>query len=138
MTKPNGSAWPSLVDPSVLEKLREELDDGDGLWAIFVRDFRQCLPHRTARLRLALTTGDLDGALNAVLSLKTSSQMVGAERLGELALNVERSIREASHGSDPALALPRLAVAYLKPINQCSRLTLHHLQAYLEQEAADI
>lgn len=128
MTQSDDSGRP-LVDQSVLDRLREELDEDEGYCTVFVGNFIDYLPRRIGRLRLALTTGDLDGAVDAILSLKTSSQMVGAERLAGLALDLEGAIRSDSAHNDTAVALPRLAAAYLKPINQCSRQTLHRLQA---------
>ena len=121
------------MDSSVLEMLRTDLDD-DGVWKIFVRDFIEYLPHRNERLRLSLTTGDLAGAVDAVLSLKTSSQMIGAERLASLAVDLERSIRADTLEADPALALPRLAAARLMRIKQCSWQTIHRLQTHQRQK----
>ena len=135
VTEP-GSDPPPLMDPSVLEILRADLDN-NGLWKVFVQDFIENLPHRNACLRLTLTTGDLSGALDAVLSLKTSSQMVGAERLASLAVDLERSIRADTHEADPALALPRLAAARLTRIKQCSQQTIHCLQTHQRQKPAD-
>jgi HPt (histidine-containing phosphotransfer) domain-containing protein len=128
MTQSDDAGRP-LVDQSVLDRLREELDEDEGYCTVFVENFIDYLPRRIGRLRLALTTGDLDGAVDAVLSLKTSSQMVGAERLAGLALDLESAIRGDSSQTDVAVALPRLAAVYLKPINQCSKQTLHRLQA---------
>ena len=128
MTQSDDAGRP-LVDQSVLDRLREELDEDEGYCTVFVGNFIDYLPRRIGRLRLALTTGDLDGAVDAILSLKTSSQMVGAERLAGLALDLESAIRSDSAHGDVAVELPRLAAAYLKPINQCSRQTLHRLQA---------
>lgn len=127
---PSDDAGRPLVDPSVLERLRAELEDDEGYRSVFVGNFIDCLPARIAKLRLALTTGDLDGALDAVLSLKTSSQMVGAERLAGLAMDLERSIRDDSPRSEPSVVLPRLAASYLRPINQCGRQTIHRLEAH--------
>jgi HPt (histidine-containing phosphotransfer) domain-containing protein len=121
-----------LLDHSVLDKLRAELDDDEGVWKVFVQNFIAHLPERNERLRQALTTGDYPGALDAVLSLKTSSQMVGAERLANLAMNLEQSLRSEIRETDPAIALPRLAVAHLKRIKQCSRQTTYLLQANLK------
>lgn len=128
MTQSDDGGRP-LVDQSVLDRLREELDEDEGYCTVFVGNFIDYLPRRIGRLRLALTTGDLDGAVDAILSLKTSSQMVGAERLAGLALDLESAIRSDSAHGDVAVTLPRLAATYLKPINQCSRQTLHRLQA---------
>lgn len=128
MTQPDDSVRP-LVDQSVLDRLLEELDQDEGYFTVFVAKFMQLLPLRIGKLRLALTTGDLDGAVDAVLSLKTSSQMVGAERLAALAMDLEGAIRHESKQGDLAVTLPRLAATYLKQIDQCSRQTLHRLQA---------
>lgn len=118
-----------LVDQSVLDRLREELEEDEGYCKVFVGNFIECLPQRIGRLRLALTTGDLEGSVDAVLSLKTSSQMVGAERLASLATDLEGEIRTEVPEADVAVVLPRLAAAFLRPINQCSRQTMHRLQA---------
>lgn len=117
-----------LVDQSVLDRLRAELEDDEGYCTVFVTNFMEYLPHRIAKLRLALTTGDLDGAMDAILSLKTSSQMVGAERLAGLAMDLEAEIRNESRQADVAIALPRLAAEFLKPIDVCAKQTLHRLQ----------
>jgi hypothetical protein len=74
-----------LLDRATLDRRRGELDDNEDMWTIFVTNFIAYLPTRTERLRLALATGDCPGPLDAVLGLKTSSQMVGAERPAGLA-----------------------------------------------------
>jgi histidine phosphotransfer protein HptB len=122
-----------LLDKTVLARLRADLDDDEGVWRVFVQDFIAHLPHRLQRLRLALTTGDLPGSIDAVLSLKTSSQMVGAERLASLALDLELNIREESRNTDPAIALPRLAADHLRGIKQCAQRTTNLLQAHLQE-----
>ncbi|WP_258803057.1 Hpt domain-containing protein [Pseudarthrobacter sp. NS4] len=122
---------PPLLDPSVLDRLRDDVDDDEGIWKVFVQSFIAQLPDRTERLRLTLTTGDLGGAIDAVLSLKTSSQMVGAQRLAGLALGLERSLREDESRAEPAVVLPHLAAAHLRRIKQCSRQTIYALQAWL-------
>ncbi|MFP5313123.1 MAG: Hpt domain-containing protein [Actinomycetes bacterium] len=128
MSTPNDAPKP-LVDQSVLDRLRDELEEEDGYGRVFVGNFIGFLPERLGRLRLALTTGDLEGSMDAVLSLKTSSQMVGAERLAGLALDLETEIRAEARHADLAVALPRLAAEFLRPITQCSRQTTHRLQA---------
>ena len=130
MVQDDADAVP-LLDPAVLERLRTELDDDDGVWKVFVQNFIEHLPHRTEKLRLALTTGDLTGAMDAVLSLKTSSQMVGAERLAGLAMDLERSLRRESVDAEPARVLPRLAADRLRQIVRCARQTTYLLQKYL-------
>ncbi|UEL29355.1 Hpt domain-containing protein [Pseudarthrobacter sp. L1SW] len=125
-----------LVDQSVLDRLREELEEDEGYCRVFVGNFIEYLPQRIGRLRLALTTGDLEGSVDAVLSLKTSSQMVGAERLAGLATELEVEIRTEARKADVAVLLPQLAVAFLRPINHCSGQTTHRLQAQFASGAS--
>ncbi|OAE03036.1 Hpt domain-containing protein [Arthrobacter sp. OY3WO11] len=132
MTQP-GDYVPPLLDPAVLERLRDELDDDEGLWKVFVEAFIAEMPPRLQKVRLALTTGDLPGAMDAVLSLKTSSQMVGAERLAALALELERSLREEARTADPAIVLPRLAAEHLRRLKQCAQRTIYVLQDHLRK-----
>ncbi|MDR6416979.1 Hpt domain-containing protein [Pseudarthrobacter sulfonivorans] len=135
MTRDDFHAKP-LLDPTVVDRLRDELDDSDGVWSAFLHNFIALLPDRTERLRLTLTTGDLAGALDSVLSLKTSSQMVGAERLAELAFDLERSLRSGAD-AEPERILPKLAVAHLRPILKCEQQTANLLSRYLRDQAGD-
>ncbi len=105
---------------------------------MFVQAFIAQLPRRAERLRLTLTTGDGAGAVDAVLSLKTSCQMVGAERLAELAGNLERSLRQDTQCGDPGVVLPWLAVAYLGQIRQCSEKTANLLTNYLQERPGSL
>ena len=125
-----GSSHP-LIDHAVLERLREDLHEYE-VWRVFVQNFITALPRRIEKLRVALTTGDAVGARDAVLSLKTASQMVGAERLAALALDLEAAQREGIRIADPAVALPRLAVDYLYRIKQRANQTSHALQTHLD------
>jgi len=129
MTNRADAARP-LVDRLVLERLKEELeDDGEGYTKVFVANFIACLPRRIERLRLALTTGDWEGSFDAVLSLKTSSQMVGAEQLAFLALKLEAELRSDATLEDVIIALPQQAATFLGPINQCSKRTVYSLKS---------
>jgi len=132
MTQSNGEP-PSYLDRRVLDRLLEELDDDEGILRVFVQNFIKHLPDREERLRLALTTGDLDGATDAVLSPKTSAQMIGAERLADLATNLQGSLCEA-RDTDPALTLPRLAANNLRPIKLCSHWTSYLLKAHFQED----
>jgi len=131
------SAWISaegfpqpLLDHAVLDRLREDLREYE-VWRVFVQNFIAALPRRIEKLRAALTTGDADGAMDAVLSLKTASQMVGAERLAALAMELEAAQRESIRVADPVVALPGLAVTYLHQIKQRAGQTSYALQAHL-------
>ncbi|MGW9413038.1 Hpt domain-containing protein [Arthrobacter cupressi] len=87
----------ALVDPAVLRGLQAELGDASVIDA-FVRSYVAMLPSRLARLHHALDTGDIAGALDAVLSLKTSSDMVGAVCLRRLAAELETSMKLMPNG----------------------------------------
>lgn len=126
-----------LVDRSVLDRLGKELDDGgEGYTKTFVANFITCLPGRIERLRLALTTGDLEAAADAVLSLRTSGQMVGAERLALLVMDLEAEMRGGASRSD-TMALPKLAAAFLGPIALCGSQTVHILDQWSRAGSAN-
>ena len=132
------SAWISapgppqpLLDHVVLERLREDLREFE-VWRVFVQNFIEALPLRVEKLRVALTTGDAVGARDAVLSLKTASQMVGAERLAALAADLEAAQREGIRVADPSVALPRLAVDYMHRIKQRAGQTSYALRTHLD------
>ncbi|MET4147625.1 Hpt domain-containing protein [Arthrobacter sp. UYCo732] len=124
-----------LLDPSVLDKLLTDVGDDEKIWKLFVRNFIAALPHRTDKVRGTLTSGDLAGSLDAVLSLKSSSQMVGAERLADLSADLERSVRVEARHAVPGSILPRLALAHLTPIIKCGRQTTNLLEKYLHVQA---
>nr|WP_201762434.1 Hpt domain-containing protein [Pseudarthrobacter psychrotolerans] len=128
----NYEKGPVLVNPAVLERLREELDDDYTIWPVFVRNFISLLPTRLEKLRLTLTTGDLRGTLDAARSIRISGQMLGAERLADLALNLERSLREDPAQADPARILPQLATHFLNPMRACALQTEFRLHQHLQ------
>jgi HPt (histidine-containing phosphotransfer) domain-containing protein len=121
---------PPLLDHKVLDKLREDLDEFE-VWSVFVQNFITALPLRIESLRLALTTGDTAGALDAVLSLKSASQMVGAGRLAALAHGLEVAQREGTRVAAPSVVLPQLAVGHLQRIRQRAAQTTYVLEAHL-------
>lgn len=92
------NADPVGVDPAVLARLRVELDDDEG-WFLFVRNFLNHLPHRIEKLRRGLAGADYEVAMDAVLSLKISCQMVGAERLAGMALQLQQSLAVGPDGA---------------------------------------
>lgn len=119
---------PPVVDKAFLLELGLEREQGDGCRQVFVADFIAGLPRRVDRLRLALSTADPAGALDAARALKVASQMVGAERLAGLMLNLEEELRGPAFEAE-TIRLPRLAVVYYGPVNRCATRTIDHLQA---------
>ncbi|MFE4198369.1 Hpt domain-containing protein [Paenarthrobacter sp. NPDC056912] len=88
----------SLVDHTVLTELQAELGGDHAIISAFVRNYVALLPWRVSRLHRALENLDLEDAMDAVLSLKTSSQMVGAVCMDRLATELEISIRLLPNG----------------------------------------
>ncbi|VXB75932.1 Hpt domain protein [Arthrobacter sp. 9AX] len=130
MTHSNGSILPFL-DRTVLDRLRADLEDHEGVWKALVQAFIERLPYRVERLRLALAAGDFPAAMDAVLSLKISSQRLGGERLADLAQGLQMELHN-SPGTEHALTLPQLAEAHLEPLRSCGSHTAYLLQAHLE------
>jgi hypothetical protein len=88
---PAGGAAP-LVDPATLQELGAQLDN-PVVAAGFARDYAKMWDHRYRSLAAALDRGDAAGSLDAVLSLKISSAMVGGLRLAHLAGQLEDAVR---------------------------------------------
>ncbi|WP_091465829.1 Hpt domain-containing protein [Paenarthrobacter nitroguajacolicus] len=83
----------ALVDPTVLTELQAELGGDQAIISTFVRNYVDLLPWRVDRLHHALEKFDIEDAMDAVLSLKTSSHMVGAICMSRLATELEINIR---------------------------------------------
>ena len=93
-----------LVDPAALQDLGAQLDS-PAVAKGFARDYTRMWDQRYRALASALERGDRAGSMDAVLSLKTSSAMVGGLRLAQLAGELEDSIRAGD--MDHALSLLR-------------------------------
>ena len=91
-----------LVDAAVLEELEDELA-GSGLAQRFARDYAAMWDQRYARLAAAVDQQDSASALDAVISLKITSAMVGGLRLAKLAELLESVIRLGDFGQGQAL-----------------------------------
>lgn len=93
-----------LVDPAALQDLGAQLDN-PAVAKGFARDYTRMWDQRYRTLASALERGDLAGSMDAVLSLKTSSAMVGGLRLAQLAGELENALRAGDIGR--ALSLLR-------------------------------
>jgi hypothetical protein len=91
-----------LVDAAVLEELEDELA-GSGLAQRFARDYTAMWDERYARLAAAVDNQDTASALDAVISLKITSAMVGGLRLAKLAELLEAVIRLGDFDQGQAL-----------------------------------
>lgn len=90
-------AAPPLVDPAALQDLGAQLDS-PAVAKGFARDYTRMWDQRYQTLASALERGDLAGSMDAVLSLKTSSAMVGGLRLAQLAGELESALRAGDMG----------------------------------------
>jgi len=108
-----------LVDAAVLEELEDELA-GSGLAQRFARDYAAMWDQRCTRLAAAVDSQDSESALDAVISLKISSAMVGGVRLAKLAELLEVLIRRGDFGQGQAL---------MKRVAQDGGQTVSELQA---------
>jgi hypothetical protein len=91
-----------LVDAAVLQELEDELA-GTGLAQRFARDYTAMWGQRYSRLAAAVRQEDGDSALDAAISLKISSAMVGGLRLAKLAELLEALIRRGAFGEGRVL-----------------------------------
>ncbi len=89
----NGAGLLPLLDAAVLEELEDELA-GSGLAQRFARDYATMWDQRRSRLAAAVDSQDTASALDAAISLKISSAMVGGMRLARLAELLEALIRQ--------------------------------------------
>jgi hypothetical protein len=91
-----------LVDGSILEDLEDELN-GSELALRFARDYAAMWDTRYSRLALAVQNQDRASALDAIISLRITSTMVGGLRLARLAELLENVIRQGDFGQGQAM-----------------------------------
>jgi HPt (histidine-containing phosphotransfer) domain-containing protein len=80
------------VDPAGLDDLGQQMGSKD-IALNFARDYAEMWVRRQHVLRAAVERQDNHAALDAALSLKNASAMVGGIRLARLAEALERAIR---------------------------------------------
>ncbi|SDT24317.1 hypothetical protein SAMN04489743_2137 [Pseudarthrobacter equi] len=115
-----------LLESTVLDRLRDGDDNDSDIWRLFIRNYIGLLPRRIERVRLCLTSADFEGAMDSVLSLRSSSEMVGAERLAALTGHLQAALRTASE-HDVTTALPGMARAHLDDLSRCAIQTKNRL-----------
>ena len=110
------------MDPAVLQELKDELYP-PALATNFAKDYVRFWPQRERRLIAALAAGDARAALDAAISVKVSSDMVGARRLAALARALEAAVRGGDLSGGPVRDL----------VSVDGRATVEELQArYLQ------
>lgn len=92
----SGAMDEHLVPVLDVQRLRALVRQVDGNAVhCFAAAYRELLPFRVDRILRTLR--DRDAAMDAVLSLKTSSAMVGALRMEQLCLRLEHALVMADH-----------------------------------------
>jgi hypothetical protein len=86
------SATLPVLDLDVLRELEEDMGS-TGIAHNFARDYINIWNKRRTYLEASIADDDADAAMDAVLSLKNSALMVGASRLAQLAVNLERLVK---------------------------------------------
>lgn len=105
-----------LVSRDILGTLREDLQD-PGIYRNYVELNMQMWEGRYSRLTTALRAGNSADALDALLSVKSSSRMVGAVQLSELAGTLQN-----------CLDTPAKAASILPELEACGRMTVAWFQ----------
>ncbi len=87
------------VDPAALVRLKEW--GGDSLVDQLIELFVATMPERLAAVRGALSGGELEVGARGAHSLRSTSKNLGAERLSELAAEVERALNQEDRDIGP-------------------------------------
>ena len=99
-----------VFDPGAVTALTG--DAGDPAFAnVFVGKFRSLLPQRVKRIAMTLCSDDLDEALDAVLSLKVSSCLIGAGELCLIGRTLEAHLRHLDLAKARLVAVDLTAAA---------------------------
>lgn len=120
-----------VLDTDALGRLGEQLGDTAVLCG-FIRCYEAMLDQRVARLQRALTARDHEDWMDAVLSLKTSSAMAGAEALSGLAADLQEAFacRPPTPVRWPGL---ELLTEIMECLRQLAAETARQLRLFLQQ-----
>jgi hypothetical protein len=124
-----------LLDRSRLKRLYEELDMDTAAWRNFVGNYIALLPHRVERLWSALSCGDFDEVMDAVLSLRTSSHMAGAVRMAAIALDLCRALRNHPRSLPPDGHLSVMVAVFGPQLRRCADATVLELEEHLQRSS---
>lgn len=88
-----------LIDDAALSDLLIALDNDNDAVVLFVSNFVDQWPDRVQRIIDRIRVHDGAGAVTAVLSVRVSSQMIGATRLTSLSTQLEQVVRTEDFAS---------------------------------------
>jgi hypothetical protein len=115
-----------LLDLSVLHRLEDELGDA-GIARTFAAEYINIWDKRIRYLMRSVEHNDPDAAMDAILSVRNSSFMVGASRLAQLAADFQRVIQDGDVASAQARA------EYLAEVGKATMEAIQH--GYLARDA---
>lgn len=121
-----------VLDTEALDRLGEQLGDTD-IFCGFICRYVAMLGQRIQRLERALSAQDHEGWMDAVLSLKTSSALAGAQALSTLAARLQEG---AEHSGSPPWVRWCAAgcrAEVLEILRGVATETAHQLRAFLQQ-----
>lgn len=110
MTKTTAQPPTPAFDVTRLRGLARDVDD-QKFASVFASRYREMLTGRISRIHATLMAADVEGALDAALSLKVSSATVGTCELASLALVIEGDVRRADVLAARAAAADLMAAA---------------------------
>ena len=110
---------PTIIDPAALNRLEE--GGGTGLLHQMVRLFRKNAPSRLEQIRTCRDGDDMDQPERGAHSLKSSAANVGAERVREIAGDIERAASDKDAKRVREL-LPGLEEAFTVAIQELESL----------------
>ena len=87
------------------------MSEDDAIMARFVRDYLELLDHRVESIEHHLSTGNFLTAHVALLSLESTSVMVGAAGLAEVAGRIRAAVERGDRAAMPALVEEMAAAA---------------------------
>ena len=91
-----------VLDDGALQALKDEA--GEAVAQQFMEEYLVMLPVRAAKIFKGLTRGDDETTLEAIISLRVSSAMAGAQRLESYCASLESALK---HGHSPDMAAVR-------------------------------
>ncbi|MDN5900460.1 MAG: Hpt domain-containing protein [Brachybacterium sp.] len=123
-----------ILDDDALHHLGEQLGDS-GILCGFLDRYLALLEQRIARLERALAAADRDDWIDAVLSLKTSSAMAGAQALTEEAARLQRESACWPWWCTPTRASVTRRAECISGLRRLAAETARQLRAFLLQVA---
>lgn len=109
------------IDERTLERLCQDLDGNKSAVEGFVSTFIRLWPSRFSRVDGAARRADVTELLDSTLSIRSSSRMLGAVRLDEVAGDVERCGR-AGNIAQVRVLVPELAATGQQTLAALKRL----------------